>query len=67
MSAAPIQRIGFLGIGNMGMPMASRLAERKFAVTAYDVVAGRADAFAKQSGGNPPARRRMSPATPMRS
>lgn len=36
------QRIGFLGLGNMGGPMARRLASHGHAVTGYDVDAARA-------------------------
>jgi 3-hydroxyisobutyrate dehydrogenase-like beta-hydroxyacid dehydrogenase len=39
-------RIGFLGMGAMGGPMASRLAQSGFSVTGYDVSAARAEAAA---------------------
>ena len=39
-------RIGFLGMGAMGGPMARRLAQSGFAVTGYDVAAARAGAAA---------------------
>lgn len=32
------QRVGFIGLGNMGRPMATSLVTKGFAVTAYDVV-----------------------------
>lgn len=31
------KKIGFIGLGNMGLPMAIRLAERNFQVHAYDI------------------------------
>lgn len=45
------QRIAFIGIGNMGWPMAARLVAAGFSVTVCDAVAGRAAAFAKDVGG----------------
>src|SRR5512146_355898 len=49
--AAPIKRVAFLGIGNMGWPMAANLVKAGFEVTVADVVPGRADAFAAETGG----------------
>jgi len=37
-------RIGYIGIGLMGLPMTRRLLERGYAVTVCDIVAARADA-----------------------
>ena len=37
-------RIGYVGIGLMGLPMTQRLLERGYAVTACDIVAARRDA-----------------------
>jgi len=37
MSTQEIRRIGVIGLGKMGLPMARRLAERGFAVIGYDV------------------------------
>ena len=51
MSIAPIQRVGFVGIGNMGWPMAANLVRAGFDVMAVDAVAGRAAAFAAEVGG----------------
>ena len=34
--------LGFIGLGNMGAPMAANLADAGFAVIAYDVIEGRA-------------------------
>jgi 3-hydroxyisobutyrate dehydrogenase len=39
--------IGFIGIGNMGAPMAANLVRAGFAVTVYDVAPGRAKSFAR--------------------
>jgi 3-hydroxyisobutyrate dehydrogenase len=47
---APIKRVGFVGIGNMGWPMAANLVKAGFEVTVCDVVPGRADAFAAETG-----------------
>ncbi|NMJ39987.1 NAD(P)-dependent oxidoreductase [Roseomonas sp. JC162] len=49
--AAAIKRVAFLGIGNMGWPMAANLVKAGFEVTVADVVPGRADAFAAETGG----------------
>ena len=51
-AAAPIQRVGFVGIGNMGWPMAANLVRAGFDVTAVDAAAGRAAAFAAEVGGS---------------
>jgi 3-hydroxyisobutyrate dehydrogenase len=51
MSAAPIRRIGFVGIGNMGWPMAANLVRAGFDVTAVDAAPGRAAAFTAEVGG----------------
>ncbi|WP_135468693.1 NAD(P)-dependent oxidoreductase [Crenalkalicoccus roseus] len=51
MSAAPIRRIGFAGIGNMGWPMAANLLKAGFDVTVCDAAPGRAEAFAREAGG----------------
>jgi len=52
MSTPPIQRIGFVGIGNMGWPMAANLVRAGFDVAAVDAAPGRADAFAAELGGS---------------
>lgn len=49
--AAPIKRVAFLGIGNMGWPMAANLVKAGFEVTVADVVPGRAESFAAETGG----------------
>jgi 3-hydroxyisobutyrate dehydrogenase len=46
-----IRKVAFLGIGNMGWPMAANLVKAGFDVTVADVVPGRADAFAAETGG----------------
>jgi 3-hydroxyisobutyrate dehydrogenase len=43
---APIERVAFIGIGRMGWPMAARLVEAGFAVSAHDAAPGRAADFA---------------------
>jgi 3-hydroxyisobutyrate dehydrogenase len=43
--AAPVRRIGFIGLGNMGGPMAANLLKAGFDVTGFDVVAASLDAF----------------------
>ena len=48
---AAIRKVAFVGIGNMGWPMAANLVKAGFEVTAADVVPGRAEAFAAESGG----------------
>lgn len=47
---APIKRVAFLGIGNMGWPMAANLVKAGFEVTVADVAPGRAEAFAAKTG-----------------
>ena len=51
-STARIQRVGFVGIGNMGWPMAANLVRAGFDVMAVDAEPGRADAFAAEVGGS---------------
>ena len=51
MSADAIKRVCFVGIGNMGWPMAARLVRAGFEVAVTDAVAGRATAFVDQVGG----------------
>lgn len=45
-----IKTVGFIGIGNMGRPMAANLIKGGFDVVAYDADAARAAAFAKDVG-----------------
>jgi 3-hydroxyisobutyrate dehydrogenase len=52
MSGTPIRRIGFVGIGNMGWPMAANLVRAGFDVIAVDAAPGRAAAFAAEVGGS---------------
>jgi 3-hydroxyisobutyrate dehydrogenase len=52
MSADAIKRVCFVGIGNMGWPMAARLVRAGFEVAVTDAVSGRAKAFVDQVGGN---------------
>jgi 3-hydroxyisobutyrate dehydrogenase len=51
MSADAIKRVCFVGIGNMGWPMAARLVGAGFDVAVMDAVAARAEAFVDQVGG----------------
>lgn len=46
-----IREVAFIGLGNMGWPMAARLVGAGFAVTGCDAAPGRAADFAKQVGG----------------
>ena len=41
-------KIAFIGLGNMGGPMAANLAAKDFAVTGYDIVSGNLDRAATQ-------------------
>lgn len=50
--AAPIRRIGFIGVGNMGWPMAANLLKAGFDVAVCDAAPGRAAQFAKEIGGH---------------
>ncbi len=43
--------VGFVGIGNMGWPMAARLVEAGFALRAADGRRAQVDAFVQQAGG----------------
>ena len=42
---ATISKIGFIGIGNMGAPMAGHLVKKGFDVTVYDIQPERVKAF----------------------
>ncbi len=44
-------KIGFIGIGNMGWPMAGHVAKAGHAVTVFDVDAARAASFVREHGG----------------
>ncbi len=46
-----IKKIGFIGIGNMGTPMAGHLVKKGFDVTVYDIRPEVAQAFVAQHGG----------------
>ena len=46
-----IVKIGFIGVGNMGNPMAGHLVKKGFDVTVYDVRPEVAQAFVTQHGG----------------
>ena len=47
----PIQKITFVGVGNMGNPMAGQLVAKGFEVTVFDARAKTAQAFVRQHGG----------------
>jgi len=46
-----IKKIGFIGVGNMGSPMAGHLVKKGFDVTVYDIRPEVAQAFVAQHGG----------------
>ncbi len=47
----PVKKIGFIGVGHMGGPMAGQLVKRGFDVTAFDLREGALHAFAAEHGG----------------
>jgi len=51
MRMAAIGRVGFIGIGRMGWPMAARLRGAGFEVAVQDAAEGRAEDFVRQHGG----------------
>jgi 3-hydroxyisobutyrate dehydrogenase len=51
MTPIAIKRVCFIGIGNMGWPMAARLINAGFEVTVTDALPGRAKDFVAQVGG----------------
>jgi 3-hydroxyisobutyrate dehydrogenase len=48
---SPIKKVGFIGIGNMGWPMAANLVKAGFEVTVCDARPGHAAKFAAEVGG----------------
>ena len=51
MSAAPdVRRVGFVGLGNMGWPMARKLAAAGFELVVYDADRERCERFAAEHG-----------------
>jgi 3-hydroxyisobutyrate dehydrogenase len=52
MSDGSLRRIAFIGIGNMGWPMAARLVEAGFDLVAFDAAPERAARFATEVGGH---------------
>jgi len=44
-------RVGFIGIGNMGWPMARNLVTKGFQVTVFDAEPGRSQRFTQECGG----------------
>ncbi|VVD94745.1 3-hydroxyisobutyrate dehydrogenase [Pandoraea eparura] len=51
MSADGFNKVAFIGIGNMGWPMAARLVEAGFHLSVYDVTPDRAKTFSSDVGG----------------
>ena len=51
MSGGDLRRIAFIGVGNMGWPMAARLLEAGFEVVAFDAAPDRAARFSQEVGG----------------
>ncbi len=49
--STPIRKVGFIGIGNMGWPMAANLVKAGFEVTVCDARPGHAAKFAAEVGG----------------
>ena len=47
----PIQKIGFIGVGRMGSPMAGQLVKKGYDVTAFDAREGALHAFMAEHGG----------------
>ena len=45
--------VGFIGLGNMGRPMAINLSRKGFHVAAFDVVRSHVDALAKAGARGP--------------
>ncbi|SHJ20975.1 3-hydroxyisobutyrate dehydrogenase [Roseomonas rosea] len=52
MSDGNLRRIAFIGIGNMGWPMAARLIEAGFDLVVFDAAPDRAARFAQEVGGH---------------
>ena len=52
MSGGSPRRVAFIGIGNMGWPMAARLVEAGFDLVVFDAVPERAARFAQEVGGH---------------
>jgi 3-hydroxyisobutyrate dehydrogenase len=48
MAQIPIQKVAFIGLGNMGLPMAANLVKAGHAVTGFDLAAANLDAAATQ-------------------
>lgn len=47
----PISKITFIGVGNMGGPMAGQLAKKEFELTVFDAREGMMHAFVREHGG----------------
>ena len=53
-ASAPTQSVGFVGVGNMGWPMAANLLKGGFAVAVADARREVANNFVQQLGGTAP-------------
>lgn len=51
MTTSPVQRVAFIGVGNMGWPMAANLVGAGFDVAVTDMMLDRAAKFAAEIGG----------------
>ncbi|MDY3114683.1 MAG: NAD(P)-dependent oxidoreductase [Sutterella sp.] len=51
MTQTKLTKVAFIGLGNMGFPMAGHLQEAGYDVTVYNRTPSKADAWAKQYGG----------------
>ncbi len=54
----PLSRVGFVGLGKMGRPMAARLSDARFELTVFDVRPDVVADFVRAHGGKPAARLR---------
>ena len=59
-------KIGFIGLGNMGLPMAGNLVKKGHEVKGFDLVAANVERAAAQASRRP-RRRRMRPRASKRS
>ncbi|MGZ5127072.1 MAG: NAD(P)-binding domain-containing protein, partial [Burkholderiales bacterium] len=50
-TSKPITRVGFIGVGNMGAPMASHLVKAGFDMTVYDTRPETVLLFVERYGG----------------
>ncbi len=62
---APPRRIGVIGLGNMGWPMAANLLKAGFEIAVADARPGRAAQFARDLGGRPTGYSDLNPTIPV--